>query len=61
VPKFDPGQSKDATQYGFRVTVNALFNKCLKPAASTIPLATAEIKKLYGNDFFLQIDGLSAF
>lgn len=61
VPKLDPGQSKDATEHGFRVTVNALFNKCLKPAASTIPLATSEIKKLHGNKFFLQIDGLSAF
>ena len=61
VPKLDPGQSKDSKEHGFRVTVNALFNKCLKPAASTIPLATAEIKKLHGMNYYLQIDGLSAF
>ena len=61
VPKLDPGQSKESLEHGFRVTVNALFNKCLKPAASTIPLATSEIKKLHNKKFFAQIDGLSAF
>jgi hypothetical protein len=57
----DPGQSKESLEHGFRITVNALFNKCLKPAASTIPLATSEIKKLHNKKFFAQIDGLSAF
>ena len=61
VPKLDPGQSKESLEHGFRVTVNALFNKCLKPAASTIPLATSEIKKLHNKKFFAQVDGLSAF
>ena len=61
VPKLDPGQTKESLEHGFRVTVNALFNKCLKPAASTIPLATSEIKKLHNKKFFAQIDGLSAF
>jgi hypothetical protein len=61
VPKLDPGQSKGSLEHGFRVTVNALFNKCLKPAASTIPLATSEIKKLHNKNCFAQIDGLSAF
>ena len=35
------------TDHGFRVCVNALINKWLKPYASTVPLATDEIKKLY--------------
>ena len=61
VPKLAPGQSKDSKDHGFRVTVNALFNKCLKPSASTIPLATDEIIKLHGCSYYLQIDGLSAF
>ncbi len=39
-PKFAPGQVKDDPDHGFRVCVNALINKCLKPYASTIPLAT---------------------
>ena len=61
VPKLAPGQSKESKDHGFRVTVNALFNKCLKQSASTIPLATDEILKLHGCRFFLQVDGLSAF
>jgi hypothetical protein len=61
VPKLAPGQSKGSLDHGFRVTVNALFNKCLKPSASTIPLATDEIKKLHGFLYYLQIDGLFAF
>ena len=44
VPKLDPGQSKESLEHGFRVTVNALFNKCLKPAASTIPLPLPKLK-----------------
>ncbi len=30
-PKYDPGQMKDDPDHGFRVCVNALINKCLKP------------------------------
>jgi hypothetical protein len=58
VPKLDPGQNKDSLEHGFRVTVNALFNKCLKPAASTIPLATSEIKKLHNKKFFTEIEAM---
>jgi hypothetical protein len=47
VPKLAPGQSKDDPEHGFRVCVNALINKCLKPCASTIPLATDEMTKLF--------------
>ena len=52
-PKYDPGQMKDDPDHGFRVCVNALINKCLKPYASTVPLATDEIKKLSGYKYFL--------
>jgi hypothetical protein len=61
VPKFAPGQSKNDPDHGFRVTVNALMNKCLKPCASTIPLATGEILKLHHCKYYLQLDGLNAF
>ena len=44
-PKYAPGQMKDDPDHGFRVCVNALINKCLKPYASTVPLATDEIKR----------------
>ena len=57
VPKLAPGQSKDDPEHGFRVCVNALVNKCLKPCASTIPLATDEIIKLHGMKYYLQADG----
>ncbi len=59
-PKFAPGQVKDDPDHGFRVCVNALINKCLKPNASTIPLATDEIKKLEGRKYYLKADGFSA-
>ena len=61
VPKFAPGQPKSDPDHGFRVTVNALMNKCLKPCASTIPLATGEILKLHHCKYYLQCDGLNAF
>jgi transposase InsO family protein len=61
VPKFAPGQPKSDPDHGFRVTVNALMNKCLKPCASTIPLATGEIIKLHHCNYYLQCDGLNAF
>jgi hypothetical protein len=56
-PKFAPGQMKDDPDHGFRVCVNALINKCLKlkPYASTVPLATDEIKKLHGCKYYLQV------
>jgi hypothetical protein len=60
-PKYGPGQMKDDPDHGFRVCVNALINKCLKPYASTLPLATDEIKKLRGYKYFLQVDGFSAY
>ena len=60
-PKCDPGQMKDDPDHGFRVCVNALINKCLKPYANTVPLATDEIKKLSGYKYFLQVGGFSAY
>jgi hypothetical protein len=59
--KFSPGQVKDDPDHGFRVCVNALIKKCLKPNASTIPLATGKIKKLEGYKYYLQADGFSAY
>lgn len=61
VPKLAPGQAKDDPEHGFRVCVNALINKCLKPCASTIPLATDEITKLFNCRYFLQLDGMNAY
>jgi hypothetical protein len=61
VPKMAPGQPKDDPNHGFRVCVNALINKCLKPCASTIPLATDEIRKLFNCKYFLQLDGMNAY
>ncbi len=55
-----PGQPKDDPNHGFRVCVNALINKCLKPCASTIPLATDEIRKLFNCKYSLPLDGESA-
>jgi hypothetical protein len=59
--KLAPGQAKDDPDHGFRVCVNALINKCLKPCASTIPLATDEIRKLFNCKYFLQLDGMNAY
>ena len=61
VPKLAPGQAKDDLNHGFRVCVNALINKCIKPDASTIPLAVDEIKKLANCTYFLQLDGANAY
>ena len=61
VPKLAPGQAKDDPNHGFRVCVNALINKCIKPDASTIPLAVDEIKKLANCTYFLQLDGANAY
>jgi hypothetical protein len=60
-PKFAPGQEKSDPDHGFRVCVNALVNKCLKPYGSTIPLAVDEIKKLHGYKYYLGVDGFSAY
>jgi hypothetical protein len=61
VPKLAPGQAKDDPNYGFRVCVNALINKCIKPDANTIPLVVDEIKKLANCTYFLQLDGANAY
>ena len=61
VPKLAPGQSKSDPNHGFRVCVNALVNKFLKPCASTIPLAADEITKLFNCKYFLQLDGMNAY
>jgi hypothetical protein len=44
-PKLAPGQAKTDPNHGFRVCVNALVTKFLKPCASTIPLAADKITK----------------
>ncbi len=41
--------------------MDALVNNCLKPVASTLPLATDEIKKLHGKRYFLKLDAMHAF
>ena len=61
VPKRDPGTPKDAPPTSYRVTMDALVNNCLKPVASTLPLATDKIKKLHGKRFFLKLDAMHAF
>ena len=54
VPKREPGSTKDSPPTSYRVTMDALINHCLKPVASTLPLATDEIKKLHAYKFFLR-------
>jgi hypothetical protein len=61
VPKGEPGKPKDAPPTSYRVTMHALINNCLNPVASTLPLATDEIKKLHGKRFFLKQDAMHAF
>ncbi len=61
VPKLSPGQAKDDLDHGFRVCVNALINKCIKPDASTTPLTVDEIKKLAHCKYFRQLDGVNAY
>ncbi len=41
--------------------MDALINHCLKPVASTLPLATDEIKKLHAYKFFFKMDAMNAF
>ena len=61
VPKRDPGTTKDTPPTSYRVTMDALINDCLKPVASTLPLATDEIKKLHGYKYFIKLDAMHAF
>ena len=61
VPKREPGSTKDSPPTSYRVTMDALINHCLKPVASTLPLATDEIKKLHAYKFFLKMDAMNAF
>jgi hypothetical protein len=61
VPKRDPGTPKDSPPTSYRVTMDALVNNCLKPVASTLPLATDEIKKLHRKRYFLKLDTMHAF
>jgi hypothetical protein len=41
--------------------MDALIKPCLRPVASTLPLATDEIKKLNAFKFFLKTDAMNAF
>ena len=61
VPKRDPGAPKSADPTSYRVTMNALINSALKPTASTLPMATDEIKKLHHYRYYLQADAANAF
>ncbi len=61
VPKREPGSTKDSPPTSYRVTMDALINHCLKPVASTLPLATDEIKKLHAFKYFLKMDAMNAF
>ena len=61
VPKLDPGMPKSAPPTSYRVTMNAIINDCLKPVASTLPLATDEIKKLHGYKYFIKADAMHAY
>ena len=61
VPKLDPGMPKDSPPTSYRVTMNAIINDCLKPVASTLPLATDEIKKLHGYKYFIKADAMHAY
>ncbi len=58
VPKLENGC---APPTAYRVTMDALINHCLKPVASTLPLATDEIKKLHSKRFFFKVDTMHAF
>ena len=61
VPKLEPGTPKSAPPTAYRVTMDALINHCLNPVASTLPLATDEIKKLHSKRFFFKVDAMHAF
>jgi hypothetical protein len=61
VPKREPGSTKESPPTSYRVTMEASINHCLKPVASTLPLATDEIKKLHAFRYFLKMDAMNAF
>ena len=61
VPKREPGSTKESPPTSYRVTMDALIKLCLRPVASTLPLATDEIKKLNAFKFFLKMDAMNAF
>jgi hypothetical protein len=61
VPKRDPGTPKESSPTSYRVTMDALVKKCLKPVANTLPLTTDEIKKLHSKQFFFKLDVMHAF
>ena len=61
VPKREPGSTKESPPTSYRVTMDALIKHCLRPVASTLPLATDEIKKLNAFRFFLKMDAINAF
>jgi hypothetical protein len=61
VPKLDPGHPKSASPTAYRITMDALVNHCLKPVASTLLLATDEVKKLNSKRFFFKVDAMHVF
>jgi len=61
VPKREPGSTKESPPTSYRVTMDALIKHCLRPVASTLPLATDEIKKLHAFKYFLKMDAMNAF
>ena len=61
VSKREPGSTKESPPTSYRVTMDALIKHCLRPVASTLPLATDEIKKLNAFKFFLKLNAMNAF
>ena len=61
VPKRDLGAPKTADPTSYRVTTNVLMNAALKLTASTLLLATDEIKKLHYFKYYLQADTANVF
>jgi hypothetical protein len=61
IPKQEPSSTKELSPTSYRVTMDALIKHCLRPVASTLPLATDEIKKLNAFKFFLKMDAINAF
>ena len=43
IPKQEPSSTKELSPTSYRVTMDALIKHCLRPLASTLPLATDEI------------------
>jgi hypothetical protein len=61
VPKREPGSTKESPPTSYRVTMDALIKRCLRPVANTLPLTTDEMKKLKAFKFFLKMDAMNAF